>query len=92
MDPGEFRGARKVLLEISKPDKPFANPNGTVRDPNSLRAKFYALDESTFLVPRKDLPSKGTYYLRLLATDSNGKAVGRFSNPSVLVLEVSPTR
>lgn len=87
MDTGFFAKATHVLLEISKPNTPFANPNGTSRDPNALRTLIFPVGDSTYLIPRRDLNGQGAYELRILPIDASGVAVGRFSNPSQLVLE-----
>ncbi len=81
-------GAAGVLLEISKPNQVFSNPNGDRPDPvgglgyESARGTQHVYR----LLPARQLPGWGVYQVRVLALDQQGRAVGRFSNAAVIEL------
>ncbi len=84
----QIPNAATVFIEVSRPNTPFVNPNGTTRDPNSLGGRFFQQKSGTFwFTPRQDLPGWGTYYFRLFALDARGQSVvGPSSNSSQLNL------
>ncbi len=90
IDVRNLNGAQGFLLEASKPNQVFANPDGD--RPDSANGLGYESYRSTFgtynLLPIKQLPGWGTYQLRILALDQNGRPVGRFSQ--VLTITLRP--
>ncbi len=87
-DVSRFPNAASAFVEISKANQPFSNPNGITRDPNGLsgttiRGRTGRLQ----ILPRRQLPGWGRYYIRVIPVDSTGRsAVGRFSDSSELIL------
>jgi hypothetical protein len=83
-----FSGAGNAFIEISRPNQPFSNPNGVSRDPLALAwVQLRGTLGGFVLLPRRDLPGYGEYYIRVIPLDRGGsRAVGRFSNSAVLRL------
>ncbi|MCF8060567.1 MAG: hypothetical protein K9K67_14795 [Bacteriovoracaceae bacterium] len=81
-------GATSVVLEASKPDTSFSNPNGTAPDPvNSLGYVIINGTKGVYnLMPARQLPNWGTYEFRVLALDRNRKVLSKFSAPFTLDL------
>ncbi|HAZ13229.1 MAG: hypothetical protein A2X86_00635 [Bdellovibrionales bacterium GWA2_49_15] len=88
IDVRNVSGAQGFLLEVSKPNQVFGNPDGNAPDPaNSLGYEAYRSTFGTYnLLPIKQLPGWGTYQFRLLGLDQNGRPVGRFSQVLTLIL------
>jgi len=82
LDQFRARGAVGYAIEISKPNTSFTNPNGTAPDPvNSLGNEVYWKTSGVYnLHPGIQLPSWGTYEIRVIAVDGRSTAVGKFSN------------
>lgn len=82
-------GAAMVVLEASKPNTTFSNPNGTAADPvNSLGYVIINGTQGVYnLVPARQLPNWGNYQFRVLALDANRRVLSRFSNPFTLMLQ-----
>lgn len=78
-----------VVLEASKPNTTFSNPNGTAADPvNSLGYVIINGTQGVYnLVPARQLPNWGNYQFRVLALDANRRVLSRFSNPFTLMLQ-----
>lgn len=83
-----FPGAGGVFVEISRPNTRFSNPNDVNPDPQGLTGfAVRGARSGTQIVPARQLPSWGQYFIRVIPLDNTGnKAVGRFSNPSLLQL------
>jgi hypothetical protein len=81
-------GAVAVVLEASKPNTTFSNPNGTNQDPvNSLGFMIINGTRGVYnLLPARQLPGWGTYQFRVLALDGNRRVISKFSNPFTLGL------
>lgn len=88
LDVSNFTGAANLAVEVSKPNKQFANPNGTSPDqPNGLFVQVYKRTQGTYnLLPAQQLPSWGTYQIRVISLDPNQKPVSRNSNSFILNL------
>lgn len=81
-------GAVSVVLEASKPNTQFSNPNGTAPDPvNSLG---YVIINGTSgiyqLMPARQLPNWGVYQFRVLPLNSQRQPLQKFSHPFTLQL------
>lgn len=68
------------LIEISKPNQYFANPNGSEIGEEPLRTDVVKLLAGTYEFNLADLPGAGVYSLRIIALDAQGKFVGNFSD------------
>jgi hypothetical protein len=80
-------GAASIVLEASKPNTTFSNPNGTSADPvNSLGYDIIRGAPSYNLSPATQLPGWGSYEFRVLALNINGRVFSRFSDAFTLVL------
>jgi|GEM_PF-258115 len=88
IDARPVSGATGFLIEVSKPNQVFTNPGGNTLDP--VGGLGYQAFRGTFgsysLLPARQLPGYGTYQIRLLALDNNGRPVGRFSDVMTLML------
>jgi hypothetical protein len=77
-----------MLLEISKPNQVFTNPEGDRPDPigglgfESARGTQHVYR----LLPARQLPGWGIYQIRVIALDAQGRPIGRFSVASHLEL------
>ena len=87
-DTSEFAGAGGIWFEFSAPNRPFSDPNGVNPDPaRTVGAAIRGARGGFYVIPARALPGWGTYFVRVIPLDSTGKrAVGRFSNPSTLIL------
>ena len=88
LDVSRMSGAVGVLLEISKPNQQFSNPNGNRPDPvNGLGYESARGTSHVYrLLPARMLPSWGIYQVRVMALDARGFPLGNFSETSVLML------
>ncbi|MBI2522508.1 MAG: hypothetical protein HYV97_18960 [Bdellovibrio sp.] len=88
IDVRNVSGAQGFLIEVSKPNQVFGNPNSDRPDPaNSLGYEAYRSTFGTYnLLPIKQLPGWGSYQIRILGLDQNGRPVGRFSQVLTVVL------
>jgi len=85
-DVSRMSGAAGIYFEMSRPNQPFSQPNGT--QPDMLHTAGFAkagVKGTIGLVPAQHLPGYGSYFVRVIALDASGRqAVGVFSNTSVL--------
>ena len=81
-------GAKNASLEISKPDRKFANPRGTA--PDIENAFYYNPDLGNIAGERKvsalELNGVGVYQFRVAALNPRGEFISRFSDASQLVV------
>jgi hypothetical protein len=76
--------AYAVYIELSRPNTPFVNPNGTTPDPNRLSWTYGPPGKNGILFYPSNLPGWGTYYLRIIPLTPNMYGIGQLSNSSVL--------
>ena len=78
-----------VVLEASKPDRSFSNPNDLSPDPkNSLGYIILRGTQGVYkLIPSKSLPRWGTYQFRVLPLDRERNPILKFSDPFTLELK-----
>lgn len=88
IDLSQVPGATAVVLEASKPNTQFTNPNATSPDPvNSLGYIIINGNRGIYnLVPARQLPNWGTYQFRVLPLDNRRQPLKQFSNPLLLNL------
>jgi hypothetical protein len=88
IDVRNVSGATGFLIEASKPNTIFSNPNGNQPDPST--GLGYQAFRGTFgtygLLPARQLPGWGSYQFRILALDQNGRALGIFSEVLTIIL------
>jgi len=87
-DVSTIPGAAGGLMELSRPNAQFSNPNGNTLDTKNglLYGSQRGNSGRFFVVPANQLPGWGIYQVRTIALDANGRPVGRFSNTSTLTL------
>lgn len=73
-------GAEAAMLEVSLPNKAFANPNGETLSASSWRQWKISGAEGEVRIAREDLPKPGVYSLRVIALDHNGNYISHFSD------------
>lgn len=88
MDVSRHPGAVGVVIEVSKPNRMFTNPNDITSDPiNGYGTKILRGTSGVYqFIPQVELPGYATYYLRVIAIDQNQRPVSRFSNTFRLYL------
>lgn len=88
LDVGGFSGVEYLAIEISKPNKRFANPNGTSPDrSNGIGVEVHKGSFGTYnLIPIKHLPGYGSYQIRVIGLDSKRQPVSKYSNSLTLTL------
>ncbi len=88
IDLSGVNGATSVVLEASKPNTSFSNPNGSAPDPvNSLGHVIINGTRGVYnLLPARQLPNWGRYEFRVLALDRNKRVLSNFSQPFILDL------
>lgn len=88
IDLSQVPGAVSVVLEASKPNTQFTNPNGTGPDPvNSLGYVIINGTKGVYnLQPARQLPNWGVYQFRVLPLNAQRQPLQKFSNPFILNL------
>ncbi len=88
IDVRNVSGAQGFVIEVSKPNQVFSNPDGNDLDPaHGLGAQSYRSTFGTYnLLPARQLPGWGSYQFRILGLDQNGRPVGRVSQVFTLIL------
>ncbi len=85
-DVSNFLGAQGVWIEIGSPNRPFSNPNDLRPDTqHAWIGSVGGLRGSLPLSPN-GLPGWGSYQFRVIPVTQQGQPVGRFSNPSTLLV------
>lgn len=71
-----------MAIEISKANRRFQNPNGTLPDRfNGLKINSYPRSNGLYnFIPRNELPGYGNYQIRVIGLDRNQRPVSRFSD------------
>lgn len=85
-DVSSVKGAGSVYIEVSQPNAVFQEPNGINPDPYALMNQWVSgTIGSVTIVPVQNLPTWGSYQIRVIALDGAGQnAVAAFSNAAVL--------
>ena len=86
IDVRNIQGATGFVIEISKPNQRFSNPNGTNIDLNNhIGYEIYWATSGTYnLIPSRHLPAYGSYQIRIMGLSQGNQPAGRFSNSSIL--------
>lgn len=89
VDVSGIRGARGFVLEATKPNTVFSNPNGNNVDPVNGGGYVVVSGKkgSYNLIPARQLPGWGSYQFRVLPLDRNRRVLGNFSNPVNIILQ-----
>lgn len=77
-------GAKKVLIEVSHPNRFLGNPNSTALSPYRYRTIAGSIPKSEKVLRAQFFPGKGVYEVRMIACDKRKKLIGRFAD-SVMV-------
>lgn len=87
-DVSNFSSATGIYFEIIGPNREIVDPNGLRPTPGAIRGTNIARTRGSIsIVPARQLPSWGVYYLRVIPLDRTGRsAVGKFSNGAKLLL------
>ena len=82
IDVSKISGAKGFVLEATKPNMVFSNPNGVNIDQvNGGGYEVISAKKGTYrLVPARQLPGWGTYQFRVLPLDRNRRVIGNFSD------------
>ncbi|MBK25729.1 MAG: hypothetical protein CME70_17150 [Halobacteriovorax sp.] len=89
IDVSGISGARGFVLEATKPNATFSNPNGRNVDPvNGGGYVIVSGKKGNYsLNPARQLPGWGSYQFRVLPLDRNRRVLGNFSNSVNIILQ-----
>ncbi len=73
-------GAKKVLIEISHPNKFLGAQNTTELSPYRYRTTAGSIPKSEKVLRAQFFPAKGVYEIRMIACDKKKKPLGRFGD------------
>lgn len=73
-------GARKVLIEVSKPNRFLEDGTDTELSPVRYRTTTGSIPKSEKLLRAQFFPGKGVYEIRMIACDKKKKPLGRFAD------------
>jgi hypothetical protein len=87
-DASAIPGAKKVVLEISRPNSWFEHYTGELKDPQlsdkSMKVVELPLLKGVGVLPARTFPSSAYYEIRLAALSEKGEVIGAVSDPITL--------